>query len=112
MRIKSSVIEAIKLMHIPEVAEIVGCSAAVIYYQLKGGNMGANAATKYAKFLGRNVSEMFEGRSSDEFSCQPFDEWLLENFEDLPNGCFTSHGKVIVRLAKELWQADCEIMRK
>ena len=105
MRIKQSVLDAIKLMSASEVAREIGCTETNIYYQIKAGSLSPDAIERYAKFLGRNVKEMFEPGIQVDHE-QPFDEWLLDNLDDLPDTCFNVHGKVLVGEAKKLWLAD------
>ena len=105
MKIKDSIIKAIAQLSVSELARAIGCTETNIYYQLRTGNMGPDAISRYAKFLGRNVDEMFESAMPEDHE-QPFDEWLLENLSELPRECFNVHGKVLVDSAKQLWLED------
>ena len=105
MRVKQSVLDALKLLSASELARELVCTETNIYYQLKTGQISPNAIERYAKFLGRNVAEMYESAKPDDHE-QPFDEWLIENLSDLPKTCFNVHGKVLIAEAKKLWLDD------
>ena len=105
MKVKPSIIDALKLLSVSELSREIGCTESIIYTQIKTGHMGPDAADKYAKFLGRNVNEMFESDAAYNHET-PFDVWLLENLEELPANCSNVHGKLIISEAKRLWLDD------
>lgn len=105
MKIKDSILKALSQLSVSELARELICTETNIYYQLRTGQVGPNAIERYAKFLGRNVSEMYESTTPEDHE-QPFDEWLTENLSDLPKTCFNVHGKVLIAEAKKLWLED------
>lgn len=105
MKIKDSILKALSQLSVSELARELICTETNIYYQLKTGQISPNAIERYAKFLGRNVAEMYES-AKPEYHEQPFDEWLIENLSDLPKTCFNVHGKVLISEAKRMWLED------
>ena len=105
MKIKDSIIKALSQLSVSELARELVCTETNIYYQLRTGQVSPNAIERYAKFLGRNVAEMYDAATPEDHE-QPFDEWLTENLSDLPKECFNVHGKVLVDSAKQLWLED------
>ena len=102
MKIKREILQALRLVSGSELAREVKCTGSCIYYQMRDGKMGAAAAEKYAAVLGRSVFEMFDGYNG-ECSQMPFDVWLLDNIDLLPESAFNSFGKVRLASALELW---------